>query len=121
MTAFKKKKPLLKKERLRNFRRRGQFHVYMLECADGSFYTGYTNDLAKRVILHNKGGGSKYVKTRLPATLVFCKPYKYYKLAMLEERRLKTLTRPQKEKIIKAYSAGKKVKAALRPPSRKHK
>ncbi len=74
-----------------------------MECADGSFYTGYTNDLTRRVTLHNKGGGSKYVKTRLPAQLVFCKPYRYFKLAILEERRLKKLSRAQKEKIIKTY------------------
>jgi putative endonuclease len=99
------------KKLTRTFLRRGQFHVYMLECADGSFYTGYTNDLAKRIILHNKGGGSKYVKTRLPATLVFCKPYRYYKLAILEERRLKTLTRRQKENLVKVYATlGKKKK-----------
>ena len=94
--------------------RQGQFHVYILECADGSFYIGYTNDLARRVALHNKGGGSKYVRTRLPAKLVFCKPYRYYKLAMLEERRMKTLTRLQKEKLVKAYAAAfKKTKALL--------
>jgi len=100
---LKKKRPRRKVKQPRIFLRRGRFHVYMLECADGSFYTGYTNDLDKRVVLHNKGGGSKYVKTRLPATLVFCKPYKYYKLAILEERRLKKLSRAQKETIVNAY------------------
>lgn len=80
--------------------RRGQFFVYILECSDGSFYTGYTNHLEKRVALHNKGGGSKYVRTRLPAKLIFFKSYKYYKLALLEERRIKTLTRKQKENLI---------------------
>jgi putative endonuclease len=104
----KKKKPLPKKKRLRIFKRIAGFHVYMLECADGSFYTGYTNDLDKRIALHNKGGGSKYVRTRLPAKLVFCKPYRYYKLAILEERRLKTLTRRQKEKIVAAYLVSSK-------------
>jgi predicted GIY-YIG superfamily endonuclease len=88
----------------RKIQRRGQFFVYILECSDGSFYTGYTNHLQKRVLLHNKGGGSKYVKTRLPAKLVFSKSYKYYKLAILEERRIKTLARKEKESLV--YSSG---------------
>ena len=89
--AIRKRKPI---------QRRSQFFVYILECSDGSFYTGYTNHLQKRVVLHNKGGGSKYVKTRLPAKLVFSKFYKYFKLAILEERRIKTLTRKQKEGLV---------------------
>lgn len=89
--SVKKRKPI---------ERRANFHVYVLECADGSYYTGYTNDLSKRVALHNKGGGSKYVRTRLPAKLIFSKLYKYFKLAILEERRIKTLTRKQKEKLV---------------------
>lgn len=84
----------------RTIQRCSQFFVYILECSDGSFYTGYTNNLDKRVALHNKGGGSKYVKTRLPAALVYSKPYRYFKLAILEERRIKTLTRRQKELLI---------------------
>jgi putative endonuclease len=119
MTAVKKTKPVNKKM-TRTFRRSGQFHVYILECADGTFYIGYTNDLDARVTLHNKGGGSKYVRTRLPAKLVYCKPYRYYKLAMLEERRLKKLSRGQKEKIVQAFHPLKvrrlyaKQKSALR-------
>lgn len=89
--AIRKRKP---------FRRRGPFFVYILECSDGSFYTGYTKNLPERVKLHNKGGGSKYVKSRLPAKLIFTKSYKYYKPAILEERRIKTLTRKQKEILV---------------------
>lgn len=98
-----KRKKTVKIKR-RAFQRSGIFFVYMLECSDGSLYTGYTNDLPRRVALHNKGGGSKYVKTRLPATLVFSKAYRYYKLAVVEERRMKTLTRKQKEAIVLAHS-----------------
>ena len=93
--------------RRKTIQRRGQFFVYILECSDGSYYTGYTNHLQKRVALHNKGGGSKYVKTRLPATLVFFKSYKYYKLAIVEERRIKTLTRKQKEILVCAQDKSK--------------
>lgn len=94
------RRPLKKRIKRKSLQRRGSYHVYILECADGTYYTGYTNDLSKRVALHNKGGGSKYVKTRLPAELIFSKPYKYFKLAILEERRIKTLTRAQKEKLV---------------------
>ena len=89
--AIRRRKPI---------KRRSRFFVYILKCSDASFYTGYTSDLEKRVLLHNNGGGSKYVKTRLPAKLVFFKSYRYYKLAILEERRIKTLTRKQKEKLV---------------------
>lgn len=95
--AIRKRKP---------FQRRGSFFVYILECSDGSYYTGYTNDLENRVALHNKGGGSKYVKTRLPAELVYNKKYQLYKLAVREERRIKTLTRKQKQQLIAQVERG---------------
>ena len=111
---LKNKKRVQRKAKPRVFLRQGQFHVYMLECADGSFYTGYTNDLKKRVALHNKGGGSKYVKTRLPAELIYFKPYKYFKLAILEERRVKKLSRVLKEKMVHAFRKSKiKIKKIL--------
>lgn len=89
--AIRKRKP---------FQRRGAFFVYILECSDGSFYTGYTSDLEKRVALHNKGAGSKYVKTRLPAELVYKKKYQFYKFAVREERRIKSLSRSQKKQLL---------------------
>ncbi len=95
---MKRKKKAIRKRK--PFQRRGSFFVYILECSDGSFYTGYTNNLPKRVKLHNKGGGSKYVKTRLPAELIYSRKYQFYKTAILEERRIKTLTRKQKEQLI---------------------
>lgn len=82
------------------FRRRGSFYVYILVCSDGSFYTGYTNDLHKRVALHNRGGGSKFVKSRLPAELIYFRKYPFYKLAVTEERRIKSLSRKQKERLV---------------------
>ena len=46
-------------------------YVYMLRCRDGSLYTGWTNDLEKRLKAHNSGSASKYTRTRLPAELVY--------------------------------------------------
>ena len=86
--------------RKRLFHRVGRFAVYILECADGSYYTGYTNNLAARLKLHNGGRGSKYVRSRRPATLVYFKKYRYYKLAVAEERRIKRLSRKGKEKLV---------------------
>jgi putative endonuclease len=83
--------------------RTGQFFVYIVECSDGSFYTGYTKDLPARLKLHNAGRGSKYVRSKRPVSLVFAKQYRYYKHAVKEERRIKTLSRKQKESLTAGY------------------
>jgi putative endonuclease len=78
--------------------------VYIVKCKDGAYYTGYTNNLKKRVNLHNNGYGSKYLKHRLPVKLVYAKEYRYYKNALSAERRIKKLTREQKLKLIRIYA-----------------
>ncbi len=87
----------------RFFKRRGDFWVYMLECGDGTYYTGYTNDLVKRFELHNSGKGAKYTRTHAPVRLVWSKKYGYYRLAVKEEARIKTLTRKKKEGMVVMY------------------
>lgn len=84
-------------------KRIGKFYVYMVECSDGTYYTGYTPDLVKRLKLHNKGKGAKYTRDRRPVKLVWCKEYRYFKRAFKEEIALKKLTRKMKEKLVKAY------------------
>jgi putative endonuclease len=84
------------------FPRTGDFHVYILECSDGTYYNGYTPDLKRRVELHSKGRGAKYTRTRRPVELIWSKRYRYFKNAFLEEKRIKSLTRRQKEKLVKA-------------------
>ncbi len=74
--------------------------VYILKCSDGSYYTGITNDLAKRVEKHNSGRGAKYTRTRTPVILMYAKPVGTMVDAMREERRIKKLTREQKEKLF---------------------
>ena len=86
------------------------FVVYMLCCSDGSLYTGYTKDLIARLKLHNAGRGSKYVRSRRPAKLVYFKEIKYYKTAIKEEIRIKKLSRLMKEKLVKAFVAKKRKK-----------
>jgi putative endonuclease len=84
--------------------REGKFFVYIVQCKDGTFYTGYTKNLEERLALHKSGRGAKYVKYKLPAELVYAKEYRYYKLAINEEKRVKTLSREQKSKLIRDYA-----------------
>jgi len=83
-------------------KRSGRFFVYILVCADGTFYTGYTPDLARRLELHNSGHGAKYTRGRRPVELVWSKEYRYFKRAFLAELKIKKLTRKQKEQLISA-------------------
>lgn len=84
-----------------DFKRSGKFWVYMVECADGTYYTGYTSDLENRIQEHDNGKrGAIYTRYKRPVKLVYAKEYKYYKLAVQEERRIKGLRRWQKEKLI---------------------
>ncbi len=76
------------------------FWVYMLECADGSLYTGWTPDLENRVRQHNAGRGSKYVRSRLPAQLRYSESYDTRAEAMRREYAMKKLSRSEKLALI---------------------
>ena len=84
----------------KKFKRKGTFYVYIVACKDGTFYTGFTPHLKKRVKLHNAGRGAKYTRDRRPVKLVWHKKYRYFKNAFLEEKRIKKLTRKQKESLL---------------------
>jgi putative endonuclease len=83
--------------------RKGKYWVYIVRCKDETYYTGYTNDLEKRVALHNSGNGAKYLRNKLPVTLVYAKEYRYYKSVLHRERDIKKLTRQQKEELVRNY------------------
>ncbi len=102
---------------MKHFKRSGEFFVYILECSDGTFYTGYTPDLKKRFKTHNTGKGAKYTRARLPVKLKWFKKYKYFKKAFLEEKRIKKLTRLQKEILVKKHKKGKKLKCVRKKAS----
>lgn len=72
----------------------------MLECRDGSFYTGWTNDLPKRIARHNSGKGGKYTASRLPVKLVYYEVFETKQEAMRREYAIKQLTRKEKMKLI---------------------
>lgn len=76
------------------------YYAYMLRCADGTLYSGYTNNLARRLANHNKGRGSKYTRSRLPVQLAYYEELMSKSAAMRREAELKKLTRAQKEALI---------------------
>ncbi|MBN1384267.1 MAG: GIY-YIG nuclease family protein [Elusimicrobia bacterium] len=88
----------------KKIKRKNRFFVYIVQCRDGTYYTGYTNNLNNRINLHNKGFGAKYLRGKGPVRLVYVKEYRYYKNAMTMERYIKKMSRKQKEKLIKNYS-----------------
>jgi putative endonuclease len=90
------------------FKREGIFYVYIVQCLNGAYYTGSTNNLEKRIELHNKGNGAKYLKGKSPVKLAYVKEYKYYKNAIHAERNIKKLTREQKEGLVRIYAESKK-------------
>lgn len=75
-------------------------YTYIVECADGSLYCGWTNDLEKRIMDHNAGKGAKYTKTRLPVKLVYHEEFDTKEEAMSREWHIKQLRREQKIELI---------------------
>lgn len=71
-------------------------YTYMVRCADGSLYTGWTNDLKKRLAAHNAGTGAKYTKSRRPVELCYFETFDTREEAMRREAAIKGLTRAQK-------------------------
>ena len=75
-------------------------YCYIVECSDGTYYTGWTTDPDRRVATHNKGRGAKYTKMRLPVKLVYVEEQPDRVAAMKRERAIKKMTRLQKRKLI---------------------
>jgi putative endonuclease len=82
-----------------------QYFTYILECADGSYYTGTTDDVERRLKTHNDGLGAKYTRSHLPVKLVAFWSFASRSLALKEEWRIKQLTRKQKQLLIAAYTS----------------
>jgi predicted GIY-YIG superfamily endonuclease len=77
------------------------FQVYILRCADGSYYTGHTDDLEKRIAQHQMGEIEGYTLTRLPVTLVFAEELPSREEALAYERQVKGWSRRKKEALIR--------------------
>lgn len=88
-----------------------EHYFYVLECQDGSYYAGYTNDLNKRIQLHNDGKGAKYTRGRGPVHLRFCQPFATKGEALRAEYQFKQLPRKKKEQYIAERLGGQNVEA----------
>ena len=75
-------------------------YCYIVECADGTYYTGWAVDPEKRVAMHNKGRGARYTRTRVPVKLVYVEELPDRPSAMKREIAIKRMTRDRKGKLI---------------------
>lgn len=75
-------------------------YTYILRCSDGTFYTGWTNNLDKRIQVHNAGNGAKYTKARRPVTLAYYEEFATKNEAMKREAQIKKLSHKQKAVLI---------------------
>lgn len=78
------------------------YFCYILECSDGTFYTGWTLDPALRLEKHNKGKGARYTRSRRPVHMVYVEECPDKASALKRERAIKALSRIRKQKLIQA-------------------
>jgi putative endonuclease len=77
------------------------FYCYILECSNGTYYTGWTTDLERRLRMHNRGRGARYTRSRRPVRLVYVEEQPDRSSAMQREIQIKRKSRKGKEKLIK--------------------
>lgn len=80
-------------------------HVYLLRCRDGSLYAGAAVDLDRRLSEHRAGRASRYTRSRLPVDLVWSLEVETWSAALREERRIKALSKPDKEALVEGSGA----------------
>lgn len=78
-------------------------YTYIVRCADDTLYTGWTNQIEKRIKTHNAGHGAKYTRSRLPVTLVYLEEYHKKEEAMRREVQIKKMCRKKKMELIQNY------------------
>lgn len=81
-------------------------YVYVLECSDGSLYTGWTTNVLRRVQAHNSGKGAKYTRTRLPVSIQLIETYGTKPEALRREHEIKQMSRRQKQLLIQSANDG---------------
>ena len=79
---------------------KGRHYTYMVECADHTYYTGYTNNLEKRVAAHNSGKGAKYTRSRGPVVLIYWEEFGTKEEAMKREWEIKQWPKSKKKKLV---------------------
>jgi putative endonuclease len=85
---------------------KSEHFFYVLTCKDGSFYGGYTNNLKRRIRLHNEGKGAKYTRGRGPVSLTYFKPFPSKSEALKAECHFKSLSRKKKEEFLIRETGG---------------
>ncbi|MBL7131080.1 MAG: GIY-YIG nuclease family protein [Candidatus Omnitrophica bacterium] len=87
---------------MRKFKRTGKFYVYIVQCQDNTYYTGYTNDLERRFTEHQGDSrGARYTRWKKASKVVWSKEYRQFKAAFKLEKIIKKLTRIQKEALVR--------------------
>jgi putative endonuclease len=81
-------------------------YAYVLRCSDGTFYTGYTTEIRRRVDEHNDGTGAKYTRGRTPVELVHIESFDSKSAAMSREYEIKQLSRAAKETLVQESETG---------------
>lgn len=84
----------------------GAHYVYIVQCADGTLYTGWTTDLEARMDAHNSGAGAKYTRGRGPVRLIYSETLETMSEALKRENRIKKLDRAAKLKLAISYNQG---------------
>jgi len=79
-------------------------YVYIVECSDGSLYTGWTNRPLQRIQAHSEGRGAKYTKGRGPVKLVYLEELEDKSVGLIREAKIKKLDRSQKRSLIEAFA-----------------
>ena len=77
-----------------------KWYIYILRCADGTLYTGSTDDVERRVAVHNSGKGAKYTRGRTPVEVVYTEECESYSAALKREYAIKQLSRQEKWNLI---------------------
>lgn len=83
---------------------RKPWFLYIVKCRNGALYTGVTNDVDRRIRMHNNGRGSRYTRANRPVELVYQEPCIDKIAALVRECAVKALSKPQKEKLATTYS-----------------
>ena len=81
-------------------------YTYIVQCSDGTYYTGWTNDIEKRILTHNARKGAKYTRSRTPVKLVYLEESDTKRQAIQREAQIKRLNRYEKEQLIKSRANG---------------
>jgi putative endonuclease len=80
------------------------YFCYIVECADGTFYTGWSTDPDRRTKVHNAGRGARYTRQRRPVRLVYIESVENISMALKRERTLKAMDHQRKKKLADAFS-----------------